>query len=107
MSIESGLEKHDQFKDFFSIVQGKFEKEKERKVESQPEVNVTSNVSSNSNYSKEVFCSENKADINKIELMNFFFDEDEEEKKETPKSVSPKVVKSQPKNNYLIDIGEE
>lgn len=74
MSIENGVEKHDQFKDFFSIVEGKFEKEKERKVESQPEVNVTSNVSSNSNYSKEVFSSESKADINKIELMNFFFD---------------------------------
>jgi hypothetical protein len=76
-------------------------------VESQPEVNITSNVSSNSNYSKEVFSSESKADINKIELMNFFFDEDEEEKKEPAKNNSPKVVKSEPKNNYLIDIGDE
>lgn len=30
----------------------------------------------NSNASKEVFYSSNQADINKIELMNFFFDED-------------------------------
>jgi hypothetical protein len=28
MSIDTGVDKNDQFKDFFSIVEGKFEKEK-------------------------------------------------------------------------------
>jgi len=46
----------------------------------------------NSNASKEVFQSESKADINKIELMNFFFDDDEREKDKntnSPKKLSP------------------
>ena len=46
----------------------------------------------NSNASKEVFQSETKADINKIELMNFFFDDDEREKDKntnSPKKLSP------------------
>jgi hypothetical protein len=92
--------KGDHFKDFFSIVEYKFEKEKEKKTETHSEeLNVFSGAS------KEVFASENKNEINKIELMNFFFDEDED--KEPPKvSTSPQISGS-PKHSNLIDIGVE
>jgi len=65
-------EKHDQFNDFFSIVEQNFKKEKNHKKSGKEPENIVA-----SNTSKQNFASETKTDINKIELMNFFIDDDE------------------------------